>query len=181
MIVCDRTSAVLRASTLRLELLWEWKVYPPLRGEHSWGHVLNCRLRRRRGAISSTDSRAVSCAISALLRALSLALFQRLLAVDSSVVSVGVLVAFRTPPRRCFERSAYIASGAFRALFQALFRALSVFFRFNSCIYNPLHAARRAMAAAGFLDSIPFSYLEPACAVIVRCPLSPSPQTSSQK
>ena len=43
------------------------------------------------------------------------------------------------------------------------------FFCFDSFIYNPLHAARRAMAAAGF-SKITFSYPEPACAVIVRCP-----------
>ena len=46
---------------------------------------------------------------------------------------------------------------------------ISFLFCFESCIYNLLHAARRAMAAAGF-SKIPFSYLEPARAVIVRYP-----------
>ena len=54
-------------------------------------------------------------------------------------------------------------------------------FGLKSCIYNPLHAARRAMAAA-FLNKqvYPFSYLEPACAVIVRHPGSPSPLKPSR-
>ena len=64
-----------------------------------------------------------------------------------------------------------------------------VLFCFNSCICNPLHAARRAMAAALPLPSrgqrrdfqgIPISDLEPACAVIVRHPLSPSSLSTSK-
>ena len=50
-------------------------------------------------------------------------------------------------------------------------------FCFESFICNPLHAARRAMAAAvplplrsngGIFYGIPVSYLEPACAVMLR-------------
>ena len=66
---------------------------------------------------------------------------------------------------------------------------LRFLFCFNSCICNPLHAARRAMAAALPLPSkgqrrdfqgIPISDLEPACAVIVRCPVSPSSLNTSK-
>ena len=55
-----------------------------------------------------------------------------------------------------------------------------VFFCFESFIYNPLHAARRAMAAAGF-SKLTFSCLEPARAVIVRLPSSPSPHKTLKK
>ena len=58
------------------------------------------------------------------------------------------------------------------------------FFCFESVIYTPLHAARRAMAAVvplplagqrrAFIKKT-FSYPEPACAVIVRCPSAPAP------
>ena len=52
--------------------------------------------------------------------------------------------------------------------------AVGLFVCLLSFIYIPLHGARRAMAAAGF-SRITFSYPEPACAVIVRCPETPSP------
>ena len=71
-------------------------------------------------------------------RVLSLALFQRPLAINSGAVSVGALAAFRTPPRRYFERSPYIVSDTFGALFRALFRALSV------CCFRHFRALFRA-------------------------------------
>ena len=76
------------------------------------------------------------------------------------------------------------------ALVRILQQHSDVLFCFKSCIYNPLHAARRAMAAAvplplrsngGLFYGIPLSYLEPACAVIVRYPKSPSPLSDRQR
>ena len=54
------------------------------------------------------------------------------------------------------------------------------FFRFDSFIYNPLHGARRAMAAAGF-SNITFSYPGSACAVKVGCLKAPSPHNPPYK
>ena len=57
----------------------------PFCGQHSWDNVLLVVSGAVSSAISSATPRAVLCAISALLRVLSLALF-------------------RAPSRRCFER-----------------------------------------------------------------------------
>ena len=54
------------------------------------------------------------------------------------------------------------------------------FFCFDSFIFNPLHAARGAIAAAGF-SKLTFSYPEPACAVIVEYPRTPSPHGPPNK
>ena len=71
--------------------------------------------------------------------------------------------------------------GSTAALSSVASVSINRFVCFESFIYNPLHAARTEGhgsgcaaapfgAATGFYTCIPFSYPEPACAVIVGCP-----------